>query len=90
MMNKDARVLGVLLRLARRRQPAYDDEVLARICATAGEMRSSLRRLRRAELVQISRRGLPQLTLAGFAMAVALLPARPRRDSCDDGVSRAA
>jgi hypothetical protein len=90
MRNKDARVLGALLRLARRRQPPLDDELLARVPGTLGEIRASLRRLRRVELVQTSKRGCPQLTLAGLAVAIAMLPARANQHSRDAGVSRAA
>jgi hypothetical protein len=75
-MSFDARVLRAMLRLARRRLPAHDDQVALRVGGTTGEVRASLRRLRAGGLVETRFDEPPRLTMAGLAVAVALLPAR--------------
>jgi predicted transcriptional regulator len=90
----DASVLRAMLRLARRRQPAQDSELRLRVGRTAREVRASLRRLRSQGLVEIRVEAAPRLTLTGLAVAVALLPPRPRmaerRASPTSRASRAA
>jgi hypothetical protein len=70
----DASVLRAMLRLARRRLPAHDDQVALRVGSTARQVRASLRRLRATDLVEIRLDEPPRLTLSGLAVAVALLP----------------
>ncbi|MCL2448328.1 MAG: hypothetical protein FWD17_05225 [Polyangiaceae bacterium] len=91
----DAKVLRAMLRVARRRQPVSDDEVGLRVGRSAREVRASLRRLRAQGLVEIRFDAPPRLTLAGLAIAVALLPPRaprsgPRRVAPASRASRAA
>jgi Mn-dependent DtxR family transcriptional regulator len=73
-MTFDTMVLRVMLRLARRREAADLDAVAVRLGAPAAAVRVSMRRLDAGGLVE--RRGgqAPRLTLAGFALAVSLLP----------------
>jgi predicted transcriptional regulator len=70
----DARVLRAMLRLARRRQPADDGEIAVRVGRAPHAVRSALRHLEGAGLVERLEQGASRLTLPGFALAVALLP----------------
>jgi hypothetical protein len=80
-MSIDAMVLGAMLRLARRRKAADVEAVALRVGAPASAVRASMRRLDIGGLVERRLSGPPRLTMAGFAVAVALLPARPKRAS---------
>jgi Mn-dependent DtxR family transcriptional regulator len=71
-MNTDALVLRALLRLARRRLPADEAGIVLRVGATPAQVRDALRRLDARGLVE--RGSSPRLTMAGLALAVALLP----------------
>jgi predicted transcriptional regulator len=71
-MNDELLVLNALLRLARRRTPASIPELDARVGSTARRVRVALSRLSAAGLVQRLPTGATQLTLQGFALAVAL------------------
>jgi Mn-dependent DtxR family transcriptional regulator len=75
-MTFDARVLRVMLRLARRREAADVDAVAVRVGVAAPAVRASMQRLAAGGLVE--RRGgkPPRLTFAGFALAVTMLPAK--------------
>ncbi len=75
-MNFDANVLRAMLRMARRRAEAEVDAVCLRVGGEARDVRRSLRRLRAAGLVEIPADRAPRLTMAGFAVAVAMLPSR--------------
>lgn len=74
-MNFDGEVLRAMLRLARRRQPASLQAVAIRAGATLRDVRVSARRLRAAGLVEVRPDAL-RLTMAGFTVAVAMLPAK--------------
>jgi Mn-dependent DtxR family transcriptional regulator len=76
----DVMVLRAMLRLARRRQEADDGEIALRVSRPRAAVRAAVRRLDRLGLVE--RRGTlaARLTMAGFALAVALLP-EPTRAS---------
>jgi hypothetical protein len=74
-MNTDAMVLRALLRLARRRLPADDSAVVLRVGAAPSAVDEAIDRLDARGLVE--RRGTTRrLTMAGLAVAVALLPAQ--------------
>jgi DNA-binding IclR family transcriptional regulator len=73
-MNTDAMVLRALLRLARRRLPADDEAIVVRVGAAKGAVHAAIRRLDAQGLVE--RRPSPRLTMAGLAVAVAMLPAQ--------------
>ena len=75
-MNFDANVLRAMLRMARRRAEAEVDAVCLRVGGETRDVRRSLRRLQAAGLVEIRADRAPRLTLAGFAVAVAMLPSR--------------
>jgi hypothetical protein len=80
-----------MLRLARRRQSAQDEQVALRVGGTAANVRASLRRLRAQGFVEIPFDGPARLTMAGLAVAVALLPtAAPKRVRTSARTSRAA
>jgi len=75
----DARVLGAMLRLARRRDAATDDEIALRVGVPRSQVRVSMRRLASAGLIE-HRTGYPsRLTMEGLAQAIALLPRRGSR-----------
>jgi hypothetical protein len=88
-MNFDGKVLRALLRLARRRQAASWEAVAIRAGATARDVRVAARRLRAAGLVEIRPDAL-RLTMAGFAVAVAMLPAKAGTRQPGRRASRAA
>jgi Mn-dependent DtxR family transcriptional regulator len=71
-MNTDAMVLRALLRLARRRLPADDEAIVVRVGAAPGAVRAAIRRLDAQGLVE--RRPTARLTMAGLAVAIAMLP----------------
>jgi hypothetical protein len=77
-MSIDAAVLRAMLRVARRREAADEEALVARV-GDPGEVRAALRRLDAKGLVE--RRGpqAPRLTMAGLAVAVGLLPASASR-----------
>jgi Mn-dependent DtxR family transcriptional regulator len=70
-MSYDLRLLWAMLRLARRREPADIDALQARLTGSRANVRASLRRLERANLVERLGDERARLTLAGFAVAVA-------------------
>lgn len=74
-MNDDQRVLGVMLRLARRRIEANAEELLVRVGFDPPRLRISLGRLDAAGLVERRVSGA-KLTMAGFAVALAIRPNR--------------
>jgi len=86
IMNFDGKVLRAMLRLARSRQMASFEAVAVRVGGTLRDVRVSARRLRAAGLLEMRPDAL-RLTMAGFAVAVAMLPAKagtrvpPRRSS---------
>lgn len=71
-MNTDAMVLRALLRLARRRLPADDEAIVVRVGAAPGDVRAAIRRLDTLGLVE--RGPTTRLTMAGLAVAIAMLP----------------
>jgi len=72
----DASVLRAVLRLARKRQDATEEEVALRVGAEAADVRTSLRRLDTLGWLERTPRGA-RLTMGGLALAVGMLPARP-------------
>ena len=84
-MSIDTAVLGAMLRVARRCEGADEDALALRVGGSRGSVRAALRRLDAAGLVERRADRAPRLTMAGFAVAVGLLPpatkprARPAR-----------
>ncbi len=78
-MSFDAMVLRAMLRLARRREAADEEALAVRVGGTRGDVRAAVRRLGASGLVQREAGGPPSLTMAGLAVAVALLPAKAPR-----------
>lgn len=70
----DARVLRAMLRLARRRQQADDDEIAVRVGGAPHAVRAAVRRLDALGLAESRPQRAPRLTMVGLACAVALLP----------------
>jgi Mn-dependent DtxR family transcriptional regulator len=89
-MNSDARVLGAMLRLARRREVADETAIGVRVSGSPREVRQSLRRLEHKGLVERTHTGAARLSLAGLAVAVAMLPPRAPRQRHPRSSSRAA
>jgi Mn-dependent DtxR family transcriptional regulator len=90
-MTFDANVLRALLRLARRREAAAVDSVAVRVSGTPAQVRASMRRLRSGGLVEMRATGEVRLTMAGLAVAIALLPPAPlARQPSSRRASRAA
>jgi hypothetical protein len=71
-MGYDFQLLGAMLRLARRREAADVDGLLLRTSGSRADIRASLRRLEGANLVERLGEERARLTLAGFAVAVAI------------------
>lgn len=78
-MSIEVMVLGAMLRLARARREADLGALALRVGSSEGEVRAALRRLDARGLVERRLSLPPRLTFEGFAVAVALLPARPSR-----------
>jgi RIO-like serine/threonine protein kinase len=78
LMGQDFQLLGAMLRLARRREAADVDALLIRSSGSRADVRASLRRLEAANLVEQLSEGRARLTLAGFAVAVAIRGQRGR------------
>jgi Mn-dependent DtxR family transcriptional regulator len=80
----DVMVLRAMLRLARRRQAAEDGEIAVRVSRPPSAVRAATRRLEQRGLVDRRGTSAPRLTMAGFALAVALLPsgARAPKPAC--------
>ena len=74
----DVLVLRAMLRLARRRQAADDGEIAVRVSRPPSAVRGAVRRLGELGLVERPPQAAPRLTMAGFALAVALLPGAAR------------
>jgi Mn-dependent DtxR family transcriptional regulator len=74
----DVMVLRAMLRLARRRQQADDGEIAVRVSRPPSAVRAAVRRLEPRGLVDRRGASAPRLTMAGFALAVALLPSGGR------------
>jgi hypothetical protein len=70
-MHKDARILGAMLRLARKREAARIDALVDRVGGTRAEMRAALRGLEGQGLVERVEEETARLTFVGFAIAVA-------------------
>ena len=70
-MHKDARILGAMLRLARKRESARIDALVDRVGGTRAEMRAALRQLEGQGLVARAESETARLTFVGFAIAVA-------------------
>lgn len=71
-------VLRAMLRLARRREAAIEEQITLRVGGTRGEVMASLRRLDAEGLIERSTGRGCRLTMAGLAVAVALLQVPPR------------
>jgi Mn-dependent DtxR family transcriptional regulator len=80
-MNSDAMVLRAMLRLARRRVAADEDEIALRVGKSSASVRASLRRLDALGLVEPRFRGGARLTMGGLALALAMLPRGSRATS---------
>ena len=92
-MQDELLVLNAILRLARRRVPATLREVDARVGGPARRVRAALARLVSLGLVQRTASAIPQLTMEGFALAVALARSprsRTRRTAVARPATRAA
>jgi predicted transcriptional regulator len=76
-MNDEILVLGAMLRLARRGGDATVDELYERVGTDRARIRSALRRLDAAGLVERRSAGA-RLTMAGLAAWVAFRPRRTR------------
>ena len=70
-MHNDARILGAMLRLARKRESARIDALVDRVGGTRAEMRAALRVLEGQGLVERADSETARLTFVGFAVAVA-------------------
>jgi DNA-binding Lrp family transcriptional regulator len=77
-MNDEVMVLGAMLRLARRREAAEPSALALRVSASEADVRAALRRLEARGLVERRLCLPPRLTMEGFAVAVALRPARSK------------
>jgi Mn-dependent DtxR family transcriptional regulator len=73
-MSIDAMVLRAMLRLARRREAAIEEQITLRVGGTRGEVRASLRRLEAEGLIERQTAQGCRLTMSGLAVSVALLP----------------
>ena len=78
-MSIDAMILRAMLRLARRREAAVEEAIAVRVGGSLARVRASLRRLEGGGLVERRPSRSPRLTMAGLAVAVALLPAQGPR-----------
>jgi predicted transcriptional regulator len=76
-MNDETLVLGAMLRLARRGHEATVDELHERVGTDRARIRSALRTLDAAGLVERRSEGA-RLTMAGLATWVAFRPGRTR------------
>ena len=70
-MHKDARILGAMLRLARKREAAQIEALVDRVGGTRAEVRAALRMLESQGLVERLEADVARLTFVGFAIAVA-------------------
>jgi Mn-dependent DtxR family transcriptional regulator len=70
-------ILGAMLRLARRRKAADEGAIAVRVGGSPEVVRAALRRLDAGGLVERRLAEPPRLTMAGFAVAVSLLPGQP-------------
>jgi DNA-binding IclR family transcriptional regulator len=75
-MSYELSILRAMLRLARRREEANVDALVVRAGGTRAEARGALQRLERAGLAVRRDEARARLTMTGFALAVATLPAR--------------
>jgi Mn-dependent DtxR family transcriptional regulator len=90
-MTFDAYVLRAMLRLARGRKSAEVDDLALRVGSAPSKVRASMRRLRASGLVEPLGTTESRLTMAGLAVAVAMLPrGMPKRGSTAARTSRAA
>jgi Mn-dependent DtxR family transcriptional regulator len=89
-MSFDTRVLGAMLRLARYRRAADGEAVALRVGGRASSARASMRRLARAGLVDLRREQPARLTMAGLALAVAVVRSGASRADLPVDASRAA
>jgi hypothetical protein len=79
LMSHDGAILRALLRLARRRVAASENDVSLRVRGAPNEVRTGLRRLRAQGLVATPEPERWVLTMPGLAFAVAMLPSRPEQ-----------
>jgi DNA-binding IclR family transcriptional regulator len=89
-MSLDQQVLAAMLRLARHGRAAEDDEVALRVGEPPSTVRSSMRRLQAAGLVELRMQRSARLTFSGLAIAVALVRSTPRVNPSMNAASRAA
>ena len=89
-MNLEQQVLGAMLRMARHRRAADDEQLALRVGQPESAVRTSLRRLESLGLVEGRRSKPVRLTLPGFALAVALTRRRPGACTRVNATSRAA
>jgi hypothetical protein len=92
-MNSDqleAKVLRAMLRLARRRQIADDGAIAVRVGSPPHAVRAVVRELDAAGLAERRSDGSSRLTMAGFALAVAGLPAAATKPRAARRTPRAA
>ena len=89
-MHKDARILGAMLRLARKRESARIDALVDRVGGTRAEMRAALRLLEGQGLVERAESETARLTFVGFAIAVASRAAASALHASDASVASAA
>jgi Mn-dependent DtxR family transcriptional regulator len=75
-MTLDEDILRIMLRLARRREPADTEALVARAGALPCAVRSAIRRLEARGWVERPAHRAPRLSLTGFAIAVAMLPSK--------------
>ncbi len=78
-MKVDIEVLRAMLRVARRCEGADEEAVAVRIGGSRATVRAALRRLDAQGLVERRRQHPPRLTMAGLALAVALLPPQVKK-----------
>ena len=89
-MNVDTEVLRAMLRLARRCEDATEEAIAVRIGGDDASVRAALRRLDAQGVVERRGERAPRLTMAGLAVAVALLPAKAEKTRAVRRPSRAA
>ena len=78
-MSVETEVLRAMLRVARRCEGADEEALAARVGGTKGAVRAAIRRLDAQGLVERRGERPPRLTMAGLAMAVALLPPQVKK-----------
>ncbi len=77
-MSYDVQILRAMLRLARKREVADVEALVARAGGAAADVRGALRRLDAAGLVERLAEDAARLTMAGFAVAVSTVELRTK------------